>query len=108
MSAARRVAAAALLLAPAPAAAQTAQTQTSQSQSCVDVKVGAAQSYHCLNQQLGAVAHQAHNGTQQDAPYSARSPSNVTGQFNEDATRERLGANFGHSVTPDRPAAAPH
>jgi hypothetical protein len=100
MSAARRLAMAALLLPPASAGAQTSQTQ-----SCVDVKVGTAQSYHCLNQQLGAVARQAHDGTQQDAPYSATSPSNVTGQFNEDATRERLGANFGHSVTPERPAS---
>ena len=38
------------------------------------------------------------------APYNANSPSNVTGQFNEDATRNRLGSNFGKSVTPERPA----
>ncbi len=83
-----------------PAGAQTAQ------QTCVDVKVGTSQSYACLNQRLGAVARQAHEAVQDDAPYSAASPSNVTGQFNQDATRERLGSNFGRSVTPQRPAPA--
>lgn len=86
--------------APGLAAAQTTQ------QTCVDVKVGTAQSYSCLNQQLGAAARQAHGASQQDAPYDAQSPGNVTGQFNQEATRERLGTNFGHSVTPQRPAAA--
>jgi hypothetical protein len=95
--------AAALLLSAPPAGAQDSRPAQ---QSCVDVKVGSAQSYGCLNQRLGAVARQAHDGTQTDAPYSATSPSNVTGQFNEDATRERLGTSFGHSVTPQRPAAA--
>jgi hypothetical protein len=75
-------------------------------ESCVDVKVGTAQSYDCLNQRLGALARQAHQATQDDAPYSATSPGNITGQFNQDATRERLGSNFGHSVTPQRPAPA--
>jgi hypothetical protein len=97
-------AAACLLAAPLLGAAG-ADAQPTQ-QSCVDVKVGTAQSYSCLNQRLGAVARQAHEGTQTDAPYSATSPSNVTGQFNEDATRERLGTSFGHSVTPQRPPVA--
>jgi hypothetical protein len=76
-------------------------------QNCVDVSVGHAESYDCINQQLGALAAQQHRaaaaGT--DAPYSATSPANVTGQFDEAATRNRLGRNFGHSVTPERPAA---
>ena len=75
-------------------------------QTCVDVAVGSAQSYSCLNQQLGATARQAHQAAAGTAPYDANSPGNVTGQFNESATRNRLGANFGHSVTPQRPAAA--
>jgi hypothetical protein len=71
---------------------------------CVDVQVGSAQSYECINQKLAATAHQAHNAGAQ-APYSANSPGNVTGQFNESATRNRLGTNFGKSVTPERPPA---
>jgi hypothetical protein len=85
----------------APAAAQTAKTN------CVDVQVGTARSYECLNQQLHAVARQAQraNGTLQTPPYSATSPANQTGQFDEDATRERLGTNFGKSAIPARTPA---
>ncbi len=73
-------------------------------ETCVDVKVGTAQSYDCLNQQLQAVARQTPKvSSDTAAPYNATSPSNVTGQFNESATRNRLGSNFGHSVTPQRP-----
>jgi len=73
---------------------------------CVDVQVGTAQSYACINEKLRAVARQAQTSSAAEAapPYSAQSPGNVTGQFNEDATRNRLGANFGKSVTPARPA----
>jgi hypothetical protein len=85
---------------PGLAAAQPSQ------QSCVDVAVGSAQSYSCLNQQLGAAARQAHDASSGSPPYDATSPSNVTGQFNESATRTRLGKNFGHSVTPQRPPPA--
>ena len=76
-----------------------------QHQTCVDVKVGTAQSYECLNERLAAMARQPH-AVVPGAPYSANSPSNVTGQFNESATRNRLGGNFGRSVTPERPAPA--
>jgi hypothetical protein len=83
---------------------QPAQAQPQTQQSCVDVQVGSAQSYDCLNQRLQAVARQAQKSSAgADAPYSATSPGNVTGQFNESATRNRLGANFGKSVTPERP-----
>jgi hypothetical protein len=94
-----------------PAAAQTVKTN------CTDVQVGTARSYECLNQQLGAVAHQAQraNGALDTPPYTATSPGNQTGQFNEAATRERLGTNFGKSVTPARqptvygnPVTTPH
>jgi hypothetical protein len=76
-------------------------------QSCVDVAVGSAQSYECINQQLGTLAAQQHRAALPDAPPTATSPANVTGQFDEAATRNRLGRNFGHSVTPERPAYAP-
>lgn len=74
-------------------------------QTCVDVQVGTAQSYECLNQKLQAATQNTQRfSSDTSAPYSAASPSNVTGQFNESATRNRLGANFGKSVTPQRPA----
>ncbi len=96
-----------LLILAGPAIAQQQTHDT-----CVDVQVGSAQSYDCINQRLKAAA-QAAPRTSSDtaAPYNATSPSNVTGQFNESATRNRLGANFGHSVTPQRPQqnfAPPH
>jgi hypothetical protein len=83
--------------APAPTAPGT----------CTDVQVGSAQSYDCINAKLGAVAR----GTQRfssdaDAPVASSSPSNVVGTFNEGATRNRLGANFGKSAIPYRPPNA--
>lgn len=73
---------------------------------CVDVQVGTAQSYACLNQKLQAVARQAHDAPAPgQMPATANSPSNETGQFNEAATRNRLGDQFGKSVTPERPPA---
>jgi hypothetical protein len=106
------IGAAALLLCcqvGAPGQTPKAQPGAKSDQSCVDVSVGSAQSYECLNQQLGALAGQQHRAasSETDAPYSATSPANVTGQFDEAATRNRLGRNFGHSVTPERPATAP-
>ena len=94
----------ALVFAALPVTVCAAQPGSQTQQSCVDVKVGSAQSYDCLNQQLSTVAHNAQRPSSQDAPYSATSPGNVTGQFNESATRDRLGTNFGKSVTPERPA----
>jgi hypothetical protein len=72
---------------------------------CVDVQVGSAQSYACLNQRLAAEAKEAQKSGAAEAPYDATSPSNVTGQFNEEATRNRLGTNFGKSAVPQRPPA---
>ena len=104
-------AAALLLCCQAAALGQTQKTQpgAKSDQNCVDVSVGNAQSYECINQQLGTLAAQQHRAasSETDAPYSATSPANVTGQFDEAATRNRLGRNFGHSVTPDRPGYAP-
>ncbi len=75
-------------------------------ETCVDVRVGSAQSYDCLNAQLAAVARNAPRfSSATNTPYSATSAPNVTGQFDEDATRQRLGSAFGHSVAPQRPTA---
>ncbi len=94
----------AILCAALPGAWGGAALAQPRQQSCVDVQVGSAQSYDCVNQQLRAVAREAQRTPGAVAPYSTQSPGNVTGQFNEDATRERLGSNFGKSVTAPRPA----
>lgn len=90
--------------APAPAPAGQALPGTN----CTDVQVGSARSYDCVNAQLGAVARgQQKFSSDLNAPVTASSPSNTVGTFNEAATRERLGPNFGKSVQPYRPPAQP-
>jgi len=75
---------------------------------CTDVQVGSAQSYDCINAQLGAVANSTQRfSSDANAPVSASSPSNTVGVFNQSATANRLGRNFGKSVTPYRPASVP-
>jgi hypothetical protein len=75
-------------------------------ESCVDVQIGAAQSYGCINQQLRHIA--------EDAPrlnpvpdVGASSPAPATGTFNRAATQERLGNAFGHSIVAQRPPSLP-
>jgi hypothetical protein len=82
----------------------TAMAQTDPHVDCTEIEAGTAKGYNCINQQLQALVRQTPRPSSAgDAPYNATSPSNVTGQFNEDATRTRLGSNFGKSVTPERP-----
>ncbi len=72
--------------------------------SCVDVEIGSAQSYACLNRQLGAIAQEAgKSGNDLTPPTAATAPENSTGAFNATSLHDRLGGNFGHSVTPPRP-----
>ena len=74
---------------------------------CTDVQVGSAQSYDCINAQLGALARGNERfSSDLNAPVTASSPSNVVGTFNESATRSRLGPNFGKSATPYRPGVS--
>jgi hypothetical protein len=95
---------AALLLLATPAAAQQPKPATN----CTDVQVGTAQSYDCINAQLGNLARNTQRfSADADAPVAASSPSNVVGTFNQSATANRLGRNFGKSVTPYRPAYTP-
>ncbi len=71
---------------------------------CVDVQVGTAQNYACINQSLAAAAREAQTSASPvGITIGGQPPANQTGQFNEDATRNRLGTNFGKSVTPARP-----
>jgi hypothetical protein len=74
-------------------------------ESCVDVRIGDELSYACLNQELEKLAPMKRYSAEQDSPYSAGSPAPVVGTFNQAATRERLGNNFGKSVVPQRPPA---
>jgi hypothetical protein len=99
------IATAALLSLAAPALAQQPAAGAT---NCTDVQVGSAQSYDCINAQLGAVARNTQRfSSDANAPVSASSPSNVVGTFNQSATANRLGRNFGKSVTPYRPAYTP-
>ena len=101
-----RAIAAVLLCLAVPAAAQQAAPQPTTN--CTDVEVGSARSYDCINAQLGNLAHSTQRfSSSTDAPVSANSLSNVVGTFNQSATANRLGRNFGKSVTPYRPAYTP-
>lgn len=111
----RRVAVLAALLV-APAAAQTIGTGAAPTQvgaqgsagtttTCVDVRIGDARAYDCLNQRLrDSVPQRRYSAA--DAPYASNSPPHVVGTFNEAATRQLLGNSFGRSVIPQRPASA--
>jgi hypothetical protein len=81
------------------------QTAPAPAVNCTDVQVGSARSYDCINAQLGNVANaQQRPSSATDAPISASSPGYATGTFNQAATANRLGQNFGKSVVPYRPA----
>ncbi len=82
-----------LCLAPLATRAQTPQ------KSCLDVQVGSARSFDCINEGL----REKVGGTRppgDDTVVTATSPSNRTGTFNQSATREYLGSSFGHSAVP--------
>jgi hypothetical protein len=100
------------LLTANPAAAQTrnqpAPPGGPPAANCTDVQVGSAESYDCINAQLGNLARGTTRfSSDVDAPITAAAPSNQVGTFNEAATRGRLGPNFGKSATPYRPANNP-
>lgn len=93
------VAAGALCLAPGHALAQ-AGGQTVPA--CVDVRVGSAESYNCLNRELQKQVVQQHQGSTDVLP-GATSPAPQVGTFNQAAVAEHLGSNFGTSAIPQRP-----
>jgi hypothetical protein len=94
------------LMLSAPTLAQTQKPVPTPPVNCTDVQVGSAESYSCINAKLGAIANDTERFSSQDAPVNSSSPSNVVGTFNESGTRNRLGANFGKSAIPYRPAPA--
>jgi hypothetical protein len=102
----RTILTALILALPATAFAQTQKPAPAPPTNCTDVQVGSAESYSCINAKLGAIANGTERLSSQDAPVNSASPSNVVGTFNEGATRNRLGQNFGKSAVPYRPPPA--
>ena len=72
---------------------------------CVDVRIGDARAYDCLNRALQRMVPRHRFSVEADAPVTATLPPNAVGTFSRAATEERLGTSFGHSVIPQRPAA---
>lgn len=72
---------------------------------CVDVEVGGERtlSYDCLSQQLTPTTPPDAPASQSAAQALANGPSNRVGTFNLSAERNRFGANWGKSITPQRP-----
>lgn len=72
---------------------------------CVDVEVGGERtlSYDCLSQQLTPTVPPDAPASQSAAQALANGPSNRVGTFNLSAERNRFGANWGKSITPQRP-----
>ncbi|MFL9864928.1 hypothetical protein PQR67_12195 [Paraburkholderia fungorum] len=76
---------------------------------CVDVEVGGERtlSYDCLSQQLTPTTPPDAPASQSAAQALANGPSNRVGTFNLSAERNRFGANWGKSITPQRPQPLP-
>jgi hypothetical protein len=72
---------------------------------CIEVEIGEARSYECLNAEL---AHRAENAgaASLPPPVTAASPDIRTGVANVPALRQQYGPNFGTSVVPYRPPVA--
>ncbi|PQV46082.1 hypothetical protein [Paraburkholderia sp. BL21I4N1] len=74
---------------------------------CVDAEVDGqrALSYDCLSSQLKPKPAVQAAASRTAAEAAANAPSNRVGTFNLSTERNRFGANWGNSVTPQRPAA---
>ena len=74
-------------------------------QTCVDVQIGQDRSSYlnCLNNSIKNQVEREQNKAALTAPYSAGSPANQVGGFNENAAREQMGNAFGVSSRPQRP-----
>jgi hypothetical protein len=69
---------------------------------CVDVRIGDAGYLDCLNQMFRAATKPAAGSELSANP--AAIPAPASGLYTQSAIREILGASFGHSVIPSRPA----
>lgn len=83
-----------------------AQTGSASKQVCIDAEVNGqrALSYDCLNAQLRPKAVPQAGASETTTESLAKGPSNRVGTFNLSAERNRFGANWGKSITPQRPA----
>ncbi|WP_434115673.1 hypothetical protein [Paraburkholderia caffeinilytica] len=74
---------------------------------CVDAEVDGVRtlSYGCLNRQLAPTPIAGGAASQTAAEALAKRPSNQVGTFNLSGEQNRFGANWGKSVTPQRPPA---
>ena len=69
---------------------------------CVEVEIGGARSFGCLNQQLRREADRA-NPITNVAPLDARSSDTRIGIVNLPGVQQQYGRNYGVSVMPYRP-----
>jgi hypothetical protein len=72
---------------------------------CVDVRIGDAQSFGCLNQKLKRQVDQV-NPVPNVAPIDAKSQDIKVGVVNVPGVQQQYGRNFGVSVYPYRPSAS--
>ncbi|MBO9357608.1 hypothetical protein GG851_26740 [Bordetella petrii] len=92
------------LQAPALATESVASTGTL-SEACVDVEVGGyrALSYDCLSRQMAPSKNHAPDAPALAAEEIAKQGPNRLGLFNQAATSNRMGNQFGQSAFPQRP-----
>lgn len=69
---------------------------------CVEVEIGSASAFGCLNQQLRREADRV-NRSLNLPPIDARSPDVRVGNVNEAAVRQQYGSSYGRSAIPYRP-----
>jgi hypothetical protein len=68
-------------------------------QTCVDVQIGSAPYYSCLNEDLARLVP-GHRASSADAPVTALLPAPAAGTYNQAALREHLGSNYGFAAVP--------
>ena len=93
----------ALTLLAATCSSGRAQSPPQDAQTCLTVTIGDEQDYSCLNRAFASLVPNQRLSSL-DAPYNATSPAPKLGIFNQSATHEELGSNFGKSAFPQRPA----
>ncbi len=91
-----------LALASLPAGPGRAAQDQADSHICVDVQIGAEAYYSCLNEQLKRFVADHRAGTE-PLIVSAGAPAPAVGMFNQTATHQQMGDNFGRSAFPQRP-----
>lgn len=87
---------------PQAGTAANAQAGGKRLERCVDVVIGGARSFDCLNQKLRQQVDNV-NPVTNTPPLDARSPDVKVGVVNIPAVQEQYGRNFGVSVVPFRP-----